>query len=312
MVKVMLDSGAFSVWTKGKTVDLDDYIAFCRKCKKVRCFVNLDVIPDKKNPPERAAEQSWRNYRRIVEGLPGRRVLPVIHRGTDLKWLKKYLDLGCGYVGIGGIAFCQDSDRTAFVNRVLKVLPSDVKLHGFGVASCTAMSCLPWFSTDSTTWAKHSQVWNVLLPKCRGGEFVYTMEPTPIRLSPRAARGVGVHLASLTPLLKDSLARFLGENGVELGQYTLVKVDRGYVKRRGDYWLDSKRDRVVRIVTQGVCTDPDLRMLVNARVYQRMAKAAGVKRFYLSGLSGGVPWLGEVKNMLVAFGNVPKELMRWL
>lgn len=52
--EVIIDSGAFSAWNKGESVDLDAYVSYtkevidkCSQCgKKVR-VVNLDVIPGK-------------------------------------------------------------------------------------------------------------------------------------------------------------------------------------------------------------------------------------------------------------------------
>lgn len=45
MMKIMLDSGAYSAWTLGNSIDIDDYISFIkRKTAHLECYVNLDVI----------------------------------------------------------------------------------------------------------------------------------------------------------------------------------------------------------------------------------------------------------------------------
>jgi hypothetical protein len=53
--RVMVDSGAFSVWNTGRKIDVRKYADFaqklmaCARCELI--FVNLDVIPGRKNAP---------------------------------------------------------------------------------------------------------------------------------------------------------------------------------------------------------------------------------------------------------------------
>ena len=58
----MLDSGAYSAWSKGKRISLEDYVEFIltRGTDTWTTIVNLDVIPGKKgkkdDPPPTSAE----------------------------------------------------------------------------------------------------------------------------------------------------------------------------------------------------------------------------------------------------------------
>ena len=96
---IIIDSGAFSAWTKGEEVDLDKYISFCKELKESRegreniYIVNLDVIPGSwgKRPTqeqrEEAAEQGWKN----MEYMFSKGIIPihVFHQHEDFKWLDK-------------------------------------------------------------------------------------------------------------------------------------------------------------------------------------------------------------------------------
>ena len=146
---MMLDSGAYSVWNSGSTVDLEEYISFCEGCDWAPIFVNLDVIPkdrDKVNVEE-GAKQGWENYRRMLDRLPSEKVLPVYHLGEDPKWLERYLSFGATYIGIGRLTVSTARDAEG-LRSVRKMLVEDgkpvVRLHGFAVASWDLMGILPW------------------------------------------------------------------------------------------------------------------------------------------------------------------------
>ena len=47
---ILIDSGAFSAWNRGLVIDINHYIEFIEKVKKIQTihdvyFINLDVIP---------------------------------------------------------------------------------------------------------------------------------------------------------------------------------------------------------------------------------------------------------------------------
>ncbi len=87
-IGLLIDSsGAFSAWTQGKEINLDDYIEFCLQYIDIADAVaNLDVIPGrpyKKITPEeyeKSAEQGWRNYEKMLAaGIPKEKLIHVFH-----------------------------------------------------------------------------------------------------------------------------------------------------------------------------------------------------------------------------------------
>ena len=81
-VELFLDSGAFSAWSQGKEINIEDYIQFIKEHKDViDVYANLDVIGD--------AEATWRNQLRMEKA--GLNPLPVFHYGEDISWLKNLL-----------------------------------------------------------------------------------------------------------------------------------------------------------------------------------------------------------------------------
>ena len=103
---IILDSGAFSVWTKGISIDINQYIDFCKQHPLISYYVNLDVIPGipnkhktvNKKTTEEAAQKSWENYQRMLEYFPIEKVIPVFHQNEDFKWLNKYIEFGTPYI----------------------------------------------------------------------------------------------------------------------------------------------------------------------------------------------------------------------
>jgi hypothetical protein len=105
--RVMVDSGAFSVWNAGKRIDVKRYADFAQELMaRARCeliFVNLDLIPGRKNVTpssyERdvSAEQSFRNWEYLqTQGVP---TMPVFHQHERFYWLDE-LKKHSEYIGI--------------------------------------------------------------------------------------------------------------------------------------------------------------------------------------------------------------------
>jgi hypothetical protein len=90
--RLMIDSGAFTAWTKGYKIDVDEYAEFLERWRG--CWdhaITLDVIGDGK--------ASARNTRKLHErGLP---VMPVFTRGDTLADFDAMV-AEVGYVCVGG------------------------------------------------------------------------------------------------------------------------------------------------------------------------------------------------------------------
>jgi len=196
-----LDSGAFSQWGLavkyhkehgGDKWDffhtdvfykyMDEYASFVKKYKiAIDLYANVDVIG---NP-----ELTWRNQE-YLEKKHKLKPVPVVHYGTDLKWLQFYIDKKYKMIGLGGLvgntmkAGCRVWLDECFhlICPAPKYLPT-IKLHGFGVASWKIMTGYPWWSVDSATWAKAASYGGIYIPPKRGGEWKFDRPPYLVKVS---------------------------------------------------------------------------------------------------------------------------------
>lgn len=155
--KFFMDSGAFSVWKSGKSIDLDFFISYLKEHAGILdVYAALDVIGD--------AEASFRNYVKMREA--GLDPLPCFHIGEPLSWLDKYVAAGASYIGLGGIAQRAPDARHQFLRQVFQRYPDPtaVGFHGFGVASREFWASYPFRSCDSTTAVMHGASRTALTP----------------------------------------------------------------------------------------------------------------------------------------------------
>jgi len=219
--RFFLDSGAYSAWTKGTVIDLDEYCAFVRaNIERIEAYACLDVIPGKIGQPAtdqergRAAEATWQNYLYMRdEGLDP---LPVFHYGENWRFLDRMLEYGCDYIGIGGLVAVPSGQRRYWLDQLFSRICDGegipyVKTHGFGMTAVPLIFRYPWHSVDSTTWIKITANGGVYLPQLVKGEFVFDQNPTIITVSasnPKASEA-DKHGDSLPPSHRAILDRWL-------------------------------------------------------------------------------------------------------
>lgn len=133
---IMLDSGAYTAFTKGTQIDIDEYVKFIQD-ENVSLCVNLDVIGN-----DEASKNNWEYMKRVP--------LPVFHAGGDVKYLEYYIDT-CEYIGIGNMAKLHITKRLKFLDMLYSEYPYR-KYHIFGVQSQKVLSNYPVYSCDGTAW----------------------------------------------------------------------------------------------------------------------------------------------------------------
>lgn len=146
---VFLDSGAFTAFTKKKTISIEKYGAYLQNHGHLfELYANLDVIG--------SAEDTYANQKRL-EAM-GVSPLPVVHYGADLKWLHLYAQ-EYPYIALGGLVpYARESVLLHnWLNKCFKeLLPyikeKGLKVHGFGVGSPNVLKKYPFFSADSSGW----------------------------------------------------------------------------------------------------------------------------------------------------------------
>jgi len=139
-----LDSGAFSAWTRGIIIDLDEYIELCKELLETEPNLTevfaLDVIDDYK--------QTLKNTEKMLDA--GVNAIPTYHFGEPEKHLKdlaKHFDK----IAIGGVARKKGKIKDDFARACFsRVWPK--KIHGFGYGSETHIMKYPFHSTDATNW----------------------------------------------------------------------------------------------------------------------------------------------------------------
>jgi hypothetical protein len=170
------DSGAFTAWTKGDAVDLDDLIDWCRyqvaRAPSFRC-ISLDVIPGEaggnRQPTtrerNRAIKQSLANGDAMrAAGLKIIEVFHVFEPLTHLELLMERRQPG-ELLGLGGMVGRSEALKRSFADEVFRRVRDvaggwqDITpVHGLGVSIRSPMAArYPWFSVDSSSWLAPAQ-----------------------------------------------------------------------------------------------------------------------------------------------------------
>lgn len=161
----MLDSGAFSAWTQGKAVNLDEYCTYIERNQEwIGDYVALDVI----NPKDTAAAAQASYDNLVTMRKRGLKPIPVFHVGESFDWLYRMLDLGCDYIGLSATSLTTRGNINPWYSEAWSHLTQEdgfpiVKAHAFGETRFDALGSFPWASADSTSWIYKSQITGTLM-----------------------------------------------------------------------------------------------------------------------------------------------------
>lgn len=231
MKEVMLDSGAFTAFTKGHKVELDDLIrtyddVLRRLNPKLQVWlINLDVIPgaiDRPATPQEfveAIEKSEANYK-VLKKRYGNRVIPVYHRTEGESQLMAVARMN-DYVGVGFGPKTSEEYRVAHAEEVLAILkPMGKTVHGLATTGYKMLKRAPFDTVDSATW---------LYVAAMGG--VYALDDAgdlrSIKISSSSPEQVKLrgHFNSLSPEEQQLVAQRCADAGVTVEQ---VQTDLSY------------------------------------------------------------------------------------
>lgn len=285
VVDLFLDSGAFSAFSKGINIAIEDYIAFIKENEAyITTYANLDVIGD--------PEATLKNQR-IME-KHGLSPLPCFHYGEDEKYLRLYLK-EYKYVALGGMVPISTKDLILWLDHIFSIicdkdgLPK-IKLHGFGLTSFDLMFRYPWWSLDSTSWVMTGRFGSILVPRFKSGKYIYTEPPWKITVSNQSPdiREAGQHLLSFSPMEQEIILNYLKSKKITLGKSEYKKVaDKKYKLQKGERWagqieVDMQKAEgmpvcgdsllVEEVIESGVCNDYRLRDEVNIIYYLDLEK----------------------------------------
>lgn len=187
-VKVFLDSGAFSAYTQGVTIDIGRYCDYIhRNADIIECASVLDAIGDYKG--------TWRNQADMERR--GVKPLPCFHFGEPTEVLDYYV-ANYDYITIGGMVPISTPQLRIWLDRLWAEHLTHVdgtpklKVHGFGLTSLPLMFRYPWYSVDSSTWVQWAANGMILIPGKAG----------QVDVSNKSSRRKqkGQHLDSVTPI----------------------------------------------------------------------------------------------------------------
>lgn len=250
-----LDSGAYSLKSKALQghIDLktfydsemfwnyiDAYAKFIKKYKlAIHYYANLDVIGN--------AELSWRNQQ-YLEQKHGLKPVPVIHFGEGVDWVKFYLDKGYDFIGFGGLVISSRHHSKKWLDDCFNLICDTpdrmpkVRVHGFGVTSLAWMLRYPWWSVDSTSWARAAGLGKIYVPRKKNNKFEFKIKPIVIPISdenPTLKNGGG-HFESFNKAEKSLILEWLDFVGIPLGNKDELGVrnDSGSRRRANLYFFD--------------------------------------------------------------------------
>ena len=147
---IILDSGAYSAWTRGKNIALPDYIDFVIKNKHlVNHYISLDMIDD-----HMGDEFSKRYYDMML--LYGLEPIPVYHEQDDITYLDYYVECEPPFIALGGTANNRSKIQVReWVKSTQERYPKQA-FHLLGSSSKQITDHVQLRSFDSTTWIMQS------------------------------------------------------------------------------------------------------------------------------------------------------------
>lgn len=195
----------------------DSYAGFMKKMQGNGVLLaNIDAIS---NP-----DLTW-EIQRFFEEEHGVRPIPIVHYGTPMKYVDRYI--GYPLLGVGGLG--QGVSRHEYFSWAdeffIHICPKEndylplIRTHGFAMTSWELICRYPWWSVDSATWVKLSAYGWLYIPRWRQGCFRFDEPPMMINFSHRSPQKkiAHKHYDNLREEHKIDVTRWLEHNGMTLG-----------------------------------------------------------------------------------------------
>ena len=270
--ELFIDSGAFSAWSKGITIDINEYIKFIKKYQKyLSYYANLDVIG---NP-----EATWQNQKKMeVSGLTP---MPCFHFGEDIKYLTKYYLTGnYEYLALGGMVGRNSKELVEWLDNLFSNYLCDkqgmpiLKIHGFGMTSFNLMMRYPWFSVDSTSWIICGRMGGIYVPQYENNNWIYNVAPWKIFVSSQSPNQYeeGKHIESFSLNTRNHILQYIHDKGYKLGKIEIKKVEKEYKLKDKERWINKEKTKIEIVIEKGLINDYKLRDEMNILYYLDLEK----------------------------------------
>lgn len=227
---MIIDSGAFTAWSVGKAVQLEDLIAYNEKLLKAYgdrhrfMFISLDAIPGERgrratsDEITKAVETSYRNFVELQKHFAPYTVLPVFHSGEDFALRDAYLLL-TDYLCLSMDQGMPEHTRLAWAKRAASV--PGVRFHGLAATGNNMVTQVNWHSADSSSWITVGAMGGILWPS--NGRF----RVLPVSNESPNRHDAGKHLRTLSPIELKNVLAFIEKAG-----YDVEQLETNYTERR--------------------------------------------------------------------------------
>jgi hypothetical protein len=284
-VHLFLDSGAFSAWTQGVPIDIQEYITFIKENKDILdIYANLDVIGIGGKQPNKLTAQKTLENQKIMEAA-GLSPLPCFHFGEPFEFLEYYV-ANYEYLALG-VAGNSGTTLIPWLNECFSKYICDekgfpkIKVHGFAVTSLKLMLKYPWYSVDSTSWVVTGRMGGIFIPRWADNKWVYDGASWKISVSNQSPnmKQNNQHIETLSPQNRKIIMRYIEEKGYCLGESTFSEVDQSHELLENERWAEKKpanktqKRKLETIVIPGISNTYQLRDEMNIIYFLDLEKS---------------------------------------
>lgn len=204
--QIFLDSGAFSAYTLGVTLSVEEY---CNYISRNRDIIRTDGTAVMASVLDGIGDplQTYRNQ--LEMEARGFRPLPCFHAGEDERYLEWYIQ-NYEYITLGGMVGSSTKQLCIWLDRIWDKYLTDgsghprLKVHGFGITAVPIMERYPWHSCDSSSWIQSAAFGSIVTPS-HGPMSVSSKSP--------ARHDWGQHVTTLSALEQDYVLQMLETQG---------------------------------------------------------------------------------------------------
>lgn len=216
-IKIFLDSGAFSAWTRGVKINVEDYINLINENKDyLEVAASVDCIPGKPHSSTvatheeviKSCEETWHNFLYMRSKMKDtNKLLYTFHVGEPWEFLKQALEYKdehgkLTYIALGGLVGKDSRLIYNFIKEATQIIKEssnpDIKVHIFGVTNIKILSQFKITSADSTTWVKGAAYGNLYI----NGQIINVSDQTKLQNENLLNKSVALQDAALDAIKK--------------------------------------------------------------------------------------------------------------
>lgn len=157
-MRLIGDSGAFSAFTQGTTVSVDELGQWVNRWRHVLCWAaSLDVLGN-----AAGTKENWKILVRDHD-VPA---VPTLHFGVHPSEMDYYVEQGVDFLGLGGAVGVVPKTQMKWTVAAFQYARRNhphVRFHGWGMVNSHSTR-LPFFSVDSSGWSSAYRYGTINLP----------------------------------------------------------------------------------------------------------------------------------------------------